>query len=203
MIPLTYKALPQPWLFPAAGNRQFKSPAEIRNWVGDFCEELTAVVTGARRISTDGTRSICPDLHWFDNTFIESKGVGKTKHVIVYRVRMDRDIEFVQAGHDLWYFIWHHKARCYEVGDMDGLHRVLLEEMKCLYVVPFAEMVRATEGIALRVLNTSYTKNGRHRLGYGQKGYGDGWSIGLHILQKICQREIDFNVRGKNIKVYW
>lgn len=203
VIPLTYKAEVQPYLFSGCGDRRMKTNAEVRNWVGDYFEFLTQQVTGARRIKTDSQQLICPDLHWYETTFIESKGVGKTNHVIIYKTRQEKDLQFIEAGHSLYYFIWNHKAHCYQHEFRSTLQVDLLDTLKTVFVVPHSVIVKIISILPLRVLNTAYTKDRKHKLGYGQRNTGEGWSIGLQHFRDQLHRESKFCIEGREVEVLW
>lgn len=82
---------------------------EARWATGEFFEQAAADVSGGLRLRTDSTCDICPDVRFEDETYFESKGVGRGASVLFYECRMEKDARFIAAGHSLVY--WRRELR--------------------------------------------------------------------------------------------
>jgi hypothetical protein len=162
--------------------------AACRNYAGDFAEELTAEVTGARRLATDCRFDLCPDLEWDKTTFIESKSVGVSGQSIVYKWRMEKDLEAALTGdHRLYYMIWHHKANVNRVKYLNDLRTLMAVNINFGILLPLADLYEEVSKRPIKTLNAKHAKDTHGKLmGYGTNGYGDGWSVPLSCLKARC-----------------
>lgn len=174
----------QPDLWNDARDFHFKSFAQTRNYVGDFCEAATAAASGAQRIKTNGTFDVCPDLKFDDRTFFESKAVGKSGSVIIYDSRFEKDIDWTREhGADLFYWIWRHDLDCQNVATLFDLRRGLGARMRYAMIIAHSTLAEIVAERPKKMLNKQYAGDGA-RLGYGtrSKGYGFGWSIPTSLI---------------------
>jgi hypothetical protein len=164
------------------------SMGAIRYWLGDFFEEATARITGARRLVTDSRCKYCPDLHLHKRVFLESKGVGNTGAVLLYRGRVERDRNFQRKSRaTLLYCIWRHTAapcRAECMGSLDTLRSTLATQTVSVMVVPFELVESLVINEPARIINTRYGRT--HD--YPNK-YGEGWRLPYRTLRGHCTRQ--------------
>lgn len=175
------------------------TPAAARNVLGDFYEEATASLLGAIRLRTSSNHKVCPDLQYRQGKriFFESKSVGKTRHVIIYQNRWEKDQRWInrhRARH--YYCIWTHRLSVPGTDiTISRLHATLPDHTHCLYLIPTVVLKELITQLPLRVLNTAYIQSGPNtgkRLGYGSKSScnGIGWSIPISQIEQHCHRTI-------------
>lgn len=184
---------PQPTLWPGADDTPVKSAAQVRNIAGDFAEEATAVLLGGRRITTRGDYDVCPDVIVTPGLYAESKSVGRSNSVIVYKGRHEKDQAWVKEHNaQLWYFIWRHGADS-KVASRDEMRRNMAVSIQSCLIVSLVEMTRILHSRPVRVLNTKYATRKGDPLGYGNrsKGYGIGWCLPLSIFLRTQTIEHD------------
>lgn len=176
-----------PLLWQGADDVLIKTSAQTRNMVGEFFEIATATAFNGRRHKTDGAADVCPDVSFGDRIFGESKAIGLTGSVIVYRVRHNKDERFESTGARLFYFLWNHATAIDGIKTRSELRRNLARSVVDLIVVSRDAMEPAFANLPCRILNSAYTRAGKP-LGYGaaSKGYGDGWSIPLNALRGVA-----------------
>src|SRR5436190_19304275 len=110
MIITRIKTDPFP-LFACGADLKFRTMAQTRNFVGDWCECATAAASGAKRMRTDCTADICPDLEYGPGVYFESKSIGKTGAAIVYARRAGKDQRFIDVGHRRFDCLRNHRTR--------------------------------------------------------------------------------------------
>lgn len=181
-----YKAKPQPFLWPEAGDKAIRVMAQTRNMCGEFFEVATESITGGRRMTTDGTAEYCPDVHVAERVFVESKCVGCTGRMIVYQGRLAKDRRFVDEGNTLHYCIWSHNCRVKGIATEHDLQARLAASICGVMLLPFALVERYALTHPVKLLNSKYNRDGS-RNGYGtvEKGYGYGYSMSLKGLAEF------------------
>lgn len=150
--------------------------AIARNVTGDLAERLTARLVGGRRHKTDCTADYCPDVS-ARGTYFESKAVGRSRTAFVYGGRLDKDREFART-HRLVYVIWHHGADSKLAATEGDLERLVLETMRCVYVVPFAYIDLLCSRMSPDRLNSKYGGSDE------RPEYGSGYRINLTLLER-------------------
>lgn len=185
-LPRSQSLYRQTYLFPDI--RAPGSMGAIRYWLGDFFEEATARITGARRLITDSKCAYCPDLHLGKKVFLESKGVGNTGAVLLYRGRVDRDGAFQKRERSkLFYCIWRHVASpCSPaaIGSLDTLRDMLATQTVSVMVVPFELVESLVINEPTRIINTRYGRADREATKYGM-----GWRLPYRTLRGYCTRQ--------------
>lgn len=154
--------------------------ASSRNFCGDFFEEATAVLFGGKRIRTDGTKEVCPDIFLGDGRYLEAKSVGCSGAFLVYESRLAKDEAFIAAhGAELSYVLWRHRYKLVEgttLADLrDGCARTTVEAM----IIPLAVLAPILHAAPIIVLNKA-----QKRRGYGAKGYNNGWRMPYNVLAR-------------------
>jgi hypothetical protein len=184
---------PQRVLFDARG---VGTLGACRYYVGDYFEQRTATYYAGIQLATTGTKgSYCPDV-WSsrESSYFESKAVGRNGNVILYDMRLDKDKEFATAN-SLCYVIWRHSLRLklwHEHNDaLACLHEELEAHLLSHIRVPFAALYEYVTPLPKRTVNSGYTKQGK-RLGYGQKGYGVGWTIPYNKLRELATESVEY-----------
>jgi hypothetical protein len=162
-----------------------KGPPACRAWVGDFFEEATAEISGAKRLKTNSKIRWCPDLKWQD-VFFETKSVGESNQVIIYEGRLKKDIDnLAKRKAKFYYWIWRHRLQIKGLKTLKELRSNLAISVKSLLVVDFEVICDILKDRPVRpVLGKQSTKKGI-RLGYGSNDYGSGWTLSLgYILER-------------------
>jgi len=171
-------------------DRLLQSPGEARWATGEFFEQAVVHVTGAARLKTDATCDICPDLQQSEDLFFESKGVGRGASVILYECRVVKDQKFMQSCEkEIVYWFWHHTYPVLQATTYDNLRDNLASATRNLYVVDAGLLQESVKNRPTRKVNSAYTSSG-DRLGYGQNGYGIGWTIRLSWFRERT-RQLD------------
>ncbi len=174
-----------------------------RSWVGDFFEEATSKLTGAKRVKTSGEADICPDLMFSAKTFFECKGVGNTGQAIMYDNRFDKDRRFIdEEGVQLFYWFWRHRFGVVGADSMNELRRGLGATSFAVGVIDRATLEAVIAGREKRQINSQYMKSGG-RNGYGSKGYGMGWAFPTKLVFDRCpvRRRVARTVYGVAVEV--
>lgn len=140
----------------------------IRTVIGNFFEDATAQHVNGARHRTDSRCDYCPDVSNSDS-FYEVKAVGRSKQVLIYRGRLQKDLIFAST-HKLFYCIWHHSVLTTELETVLELKRSLLNSNPIAYVVPFSEVYRVCKSIEVTPLNSKYGgSNSRAQYGSGYR----------------------------------
>lgn len=155
--------------------------AACRNYVGDFFEELTANTFGGARLKTDSTCDVCPDIQIRDNVFLESKSVGLSGAIILYKSRFAKDHAFVREGNTLHYVFWQHDCRIEDGMFLGDLRDQLAASVKSVTVLSLERLSGAIIGVPLKTLNKKHKARG-----YGSLGYTDGWQPRLSSVQQCA-----------------
>lgn len=161
-------------LFPELGyESRVCTIAACRNYMGDLFEELTVDLVGGKRLKTDSTKDVCPDIQIEDNLFAESKSIGCSGAIIVYQCRLEKDLEFLaETGAQMHYVLWHHSCRITEGAPLGDLRTLALTKVRSVTVIPLPALAEILKQSPLITLN----KKCRNR-GYGAYGYTDGYRI--------------------------
>lgn len=152
-----------------------RSPAQVRNIIGDLAERLTVELTGGVRHKTDSTADYCPDVVDGDDYF-ESKAAGRSRITFVYGGRLHKEDLFTLQIKRLWYVVWHHTAKTTGIGTVEALEKLVLVSMKAVYVVPFPKVLEVCGRLKVEKLNSGYG-------GTDRKTYGSGYRIPLRLLE--------------------
>jgi hypothetical protein len=163
-----------------------------RNWVGDFFEQATAVLTRGVRYKDSSRYEICPDVGWSPKVLFETKAVGQSNASIIYQGRLKKDRRLVDANDvDLCYWFWRHSYRVTEAETKEQLRRDLAQALRHVLLVDLHDIEQYCWSREVKVLNTGYTKAG-HPLKYGstEKGYGMGWAVSMKQMQALCRHRI-------------
>lgn len=151
----------------------------VRIVIGDFVEELTALLFDGVRHKTDSTKDYCPDVSVPQlDLFLECKAAGRSNETFVYSGRMERDATFAETNR-LFYVIWHHTANTMQARTVNELKSLLLSRLQSIYIVPFGVIEFLSLSISDIVkLNSHYGLTN----GDKKKEYGSGYRIKLSKL---------------------
>lgn len=155
-----------------------------RNEVGNLAEELAVDFLGGRRHKVDGRSNYCPDIsikigrriHYY-----ECKAAGRTRQTFVYSGRLQKDRLFVDSGKQLHYIIWHHMTSLKGAESVSDLKALVLANMICVYVIPFAAIEAECVGRSPMKLNSNY--GGQHN----RPGYGTGYRMPLSAFSPFVK----------------
>lgn len=174
----------QPVLFDGADDRNITKPAQLRNFAGEFFEEATAALVRGRRLKTDGTHDVCPDVEIRPGFYCESKSVGQNASAIVYQCRLQKDLDWtLQRAARLFYVFWHHRLDCLPVKCVSDLNLQLAAALRDVTVIELVDLAKlCNTRPAPRVLNTALAaKISGKTIGYAK--YGVGWSLPLTVIR--------------------
>lgn len=168
---------------PAWMDRPIASMAQTRNLCGRFFELLTvAVFRNSQLHKTDSRCDYCPDVSC-SLGYVESKSVGQTGQIIVYRHRLLKDQRLEVP---LYYCIWRHCLRVAGYRWQMDLWQGLAESIDSAVLLPLATLHMELLRTPLRILNRGRKTPDGHRLGYGSNGYGKGYSVPYATLRRRC-----------------
>ncbi len=162
----------QPWLFDDLGNH-----GHVRNVVGALCDRLTRQLVGGKSHRTDCTCDYCPDVS-ANGVYFESKAVGNSNQAFVYGGRLEKDREFVAAGHRLVYVIWRHGAESKLAKTVTELEQLVLATMKRVIVVPFVAVSAICANLVPDKLNSKYGGSDE------RPEYGSGYRMPLSLFDR-------------------
>jgi len=165
-----------------------------RHFAGDFYELATVALVGGQRLRTNSQYATCPDIQWRDEICFECKSVGNTNSAILYEIRVQRDIEFVQRGYQLYYWFWHHRHQVAQSQLISELNRGLAENIREVVVIPFDAMARWLRGRPVKVMNTGQVSSRGKKVGWGSRGYGMGWGVPVSAMKELTTTK--WSVRG-------
>ncbi len=154
--------------------------ADARVMIGAAAEEVAAARIGAERLQTDAWQSYCPDLRR-GAKFYEVKACGRSRNVIIYSVRLERDAVFAET-HPLFYAVLSHRLSADALGSYANLRHTLHRTGE-LHVFPFSVVAAACARRPARILNPKYNANN----GWCQRGYErGGWCLPLATLRDMA-----------------
>jgi hypothetical protein len=161
------------------GNTQFYSMAQTRNATGEFCEEATAKLLGGKRLSTQGTVDICPDIELEkDRRYLEVKSVGAGRCALLYEHILDRTVRFVRRNKvSVSYVFWIHTVAAATLPSLFDLRREMASHIDRVIIVPFTAVHDAIKDITPRKMNY------RAREHNGQSIPMLGWAIPVKQLR--------------------
>jgi len=137
-----------------------------RNLIGYMAEQHAAERLGAERLSTDGRAGYCPDLTK-DGVKYEVKAVGKSREVIVYSMRLEKDRTYAET-HPLVYVLVIHSA-VVPATAQEIRTRISRAQVWC---IPFCYVDAVCSRMRPRILNRNYKPtNGWCQRGYERGGY--------------------------------
>lgn len=169
-------------------DRLLTSTGELRWAVGEFYENKTAEVSGASRMRTDSRCKICPDLYYAPRVFFETKGVGKTGHIILYKGRLKKYQDFFAAGNSIHHWIWSHRFRAMGAATYNDLYSGLAAATQKLLIVDFQFLVDLTTGRPEKLINNQYNKTVKKGGYNNNEQYGTGWTIPVKTIVELCFR---------------
>ncbi len=144
-------------------DREIRSPAQLRPFVGRFYEEVARVAFGLHRHVTDSSADICPDLSDGKRRFVEVKSVRQGTGGIIYRDRILRDRQLLNKTRGkLTYAFCIHDAQLNRIMSLRVLQ--LAFELSRIVCVPFATIEAWSNDLNLRTLN--YRSGGKPMLGW-------------------------------------
>lgn len=127
-------------IWPWVGNKPIESAAATRVYCGEFFEEATRVLTGARRHTTDGTADVCPDLSNGDDYYeVKSLSTGSF-YVFEHRLVNDRMLVDAAFQNRLTYVIWLHDAPATKCRTLFSLRASLAAHCSEALVIPFERL---------------------------------------------------------------
>lgn len=160
--------------------------AACRNYVGDYFEEATAVLTRGTRLRTDSTKDVCPDIRLSDGSFLEVKSIGCGNAAMAYHNRLEKDMEFIRQGNKLEYLLWKHNYRVNPKLTLPDLREGLANATEYAILVPFETFYRILTAGPKMILNAKNTARGYGSLGY-REGYRTRMSHFLDLPRKNSQ----------------
>lgn len=187
-------ASPQLRLFETRG---VGSLGACRYHVGNYFEQRTAQYYDAVQLATTGGKGdYCPDIYRErDAQYYECKSVGNNGAVITYEGRLLKDKEFCDGGHCLDYVAWRHcldlKAWRERFETIPELDFALSMSLRSHARVEFLPLYTLCMSMRVRRLSTATTCDGK-RLGYGQEGYGVGWTVNYNKLLSIAAEVVQY-----------
>lgn len=119
-------------LFPLE-DKPMTSLAQRRVYVGEFFEKATQTLFRAQRLLCVTNADICPDLI-ARGCYLENKSIGKSGELVVRKVQLDREKEFV-VGRKVSYVLWRHDAPVIEAPTRDALCAMLAKHAKEVLVI--------------------------------------------------------------------
>ncbi len=159
-------------------DREIRSPAALRPYVGRFYEEVARVAFGLERHVTDSRADICPDLSDGKRKFCEVKSVAMGNGAIIYRNRLLHDRQLVkQTRGTLTYAFFVHVAQLGGVKTLRELQIELAFNLHRVVCMPLAWVEAQCAVLPLRTLN--YRKGGKAMAGWRlPQRYLDGAALG-------------------------
>ena len=179
------------------------SHAYVRNYLGNFVEDLTAYFFNGERHKTDSRCDYCPDVSISPSEtvskriYLECKSVGKGGQVFVYSGRIEKDIEFSNTF-SLFYVIWHHKTQTRKASTARELKTLFLQNLCSTYLVPFSVIHEKLMTAKKMKLNSGYG-------GTNREVYGDGRRFSVRLLDdwKVIEWENGIQTESLlNVKSY-
>lgn len=156
-----------------------------RHVVGETIEQLSAIVLGGFRHSTNSQADYCPDISVKKPDgpgliYYECKAAGLSRQTFIYAGRLKKDRRFnKQTCGRLFYLIWHHKAYTKDARSVDELRSLLLQRIQCAYIVPFQAIDAICESLNEEKLNSAYGQSKQSDL----KVYGSGFRLPLKSIE--------------------
>lgn len=160
------------------------SMASLRTLCGDFFEDLTRRVSGAHRLKTDSRNWICPDLMLSVDEFLETKSMGRTNCVLIYKHRLEKEQRFCNTGMHLHYWIWSHAAKLAGSPTQEDVRCRLSWHLRAVYILRFSTLVEIVKNEKVKTINNLYYSN-KHR---GGEKRGIGYSIHRDVLRQNCAK---------------
>lgn len=188
MILSALKAIPQQqFTLWDMEDHSIRCMAQTRNLCGNFFEQATAALTGAKQHRTDARADMCPDLSLGEDYF-ESKSIGCTARSILYLRRIANDSRLRKQHPDkrLYYCLWHHKSRMEGIKDKRELRKALSVTLCHCTLLPFEIVRDCIRRHPLKMLNKQYANRREAPTGYNTKTYGRGWSVALTEFEDLC-----------------
>jgi len=167
-------------------DRPLTGHGSCRALIGDFAETLTARLLRGKRYRTDSRCKYCPDVYALGSWF-EVKAAGRNHETFVYAGRLEKDRRFA-ADHNLFYVIWHHRARTLTADSREDLQRLFLWNLQAVYVVPFAVIDEVAAAVTATPLNSKYGKSDTNPT------YGSGYRLPIKRLAQSGCLTIDVQI---------
>jgi hypothetical protein len=158
----------------------------VRTTLGDFAEDLTALLFHGTRLRTDSRADYCPDIFVEDGIYLECKTSGLSRQTFVYEGRLNKDREFA-ASHHLLYVVWCHSLATNESKTIEELKRQFLLSINCIYLIPFSEIDRIALENAPVKLNSHYGHSDTNPV------YGSGYRIPISKFASCIHQKIEWS----------
>ena len=142
IVSQTYNHSEQQVLWPWVTDRPLVNMAATRCHIGRFFEEVTRIVTGARRHVTDSRADICPDLSHGTHRMIEVKSMSK--ELILFKHRLDKAVKYQDDtfGSSYTYLIWEHRSELAQVKNLHRLWEVVADGTVAAWAIPQEKLVK-------------------------------------------------------------
>lgn len=168
------------------------SNAQRRVEVGNFFEEATKVVFGARR-HINQVGKYCPDLSFGSKHFLEVKAVGKSRELILFRKRLERDKEMCENEKaKLTYVCWWYNASVFTHQTRMSLRRALAQGVFLVMSLPFRNLYEQCGRQPFRLLD-------RH-VG---KPKEEAYRVGGKALRALCYGQEEYAVFSYPVFGHW
>jgi len=169
------------WDIPLRGH------GHVRTVIGDFAEDLIALLIKGRRHKTDSTCDYCPDISLGD-LYVECKSAGRNKEFFVYKGRFEKDQRFAE-DHPLIYAVWHHNVDTKKAETVNQLKHLLLRQTRAIYLIPFSTVEKLITGKEPTPLNSKRYGPG---LGKDNPNYGMGYRLRLAKIEQEQHEKIEW-----------
>lgn len=171
--------------------------AAVRCAIGDVAEMFACRLLGATRTPIDGRKNICSDAV-LDGTPMEIKSVGKNGRALIYKWRLEKEIE--AHGPTYQYVFVRHDCRVTEVHGRDVV-RYFLDHPPMVLVTTIEHIQQTLAGVEPRKFSMFLTSPSK-RVGYHRKGYCDGgWQFSLAQIPVNGENLVPMLWLGQQIEV--
>lgn len=152
--------------------RRLPTPASSRNAIGKVMEEFVARAFNVELLPVDGRKNICPD---FANG--EIKSVGRNNRVLIYKWRLEKELQNF-AAKEYFYIFGRHTCPI-TVADVSQIAEHFQASPPTLVCVSLHEVAAVTGKLRPRKFSL-FKEDPDPRIGYNRKGYIDGgWQFSL------------------------
>lgn len=204
-LPLKIQRTPkstQPFLFIPKYSGVITTDGEARVRMGLRIENLVCDLLHLTNIPINGQYDVNFDAGHYTSEgeiFFEIKSVQQGGHSIIYLFRLEKELAAQkQTGCPVFYLFCTHKVK--GVISQDAITQGLLSGAINIYAVPLNLVNKLSKDLRVRKVHS-------HTLGYGRKGYCDGYiSFPTKDLPTICDYTFHCGVqidgKHKSIKVH-
>lgn len=143
-------------------DRDLKSYAQSRPYIGDFYEEATRALMGGVRLRTDAQSEICPDIVLPSlDAYVEVKSVGRGNSRTIYEHRIEK-YKWLASRHPVYFAFWFHSMDCTELTTLFKLQADLAASTQCVCVIRADDVFAAYYQGKLRATSYSGERRGGH-----------------------------------------